>query len=512
MRIRRIKLTDIEHRPLLHGLELEFTNPIDVEGIVPQCFIGINGSGKSQLLETFAEIFQYLDRRYRAENAPKGTVTSPLGFEIEYAILQNGKWSEVQIRQKKSSKLPVVQILDEFDEWEDVDQNNVELLLPKKVVGYTSGANETLSIPFADYYDEYAEYTRNRAHKIEFRDLPDYEPRFYLMDYSTNIGVVISNLLLNQSDKLDRILDKIKISKLRSFQIIIRLDNRIKIDTTTDLDSWIEKLQKSATCYEFDVKKKTYRLDFLNTEATRQALMYHFKTPLDLYTALYKLELLNNLLVEKRHREEIKKQRKKRRLVIKPPTVPEQDKVLSYNEVQLLNKSGKPLDYISLSDGEHQFLNIFGTVLMTGYENSLFLFDEPETHFNPKWRREFIKELNLLTHNRIQAYLITSHSPFIVSDSKREFVHIFSNENGKLKITTPDKETYGSDFNYVLRVAFGMKEEEMVAQQSLEEMQELQHSGNAQSIEERLDDFGDSTEKFYLYKRIEELKEQETSK
>ncbi|MVM40175.1 restriction system-associated AAA family ATPase [Spirosoma sp. HMF3257] len=509
MRIRRIKLIDIEHRPLLHGLELEFTNPTDAEGIVSQCFVGVNGSGKSQLLETFAEIFQYLDRRYRTYNRPKGIVIAPLGFEIEYAIQKNGEWIEVQIQQKKSSKAPIVQTLNEYGDWEYANQTMIESLLPQKVVGYTSGANETLSIPFAEYYDEYDSYTADRTHKAESRDLPDYEPRFYLMDYSTNIGVVVSNLLLSSSDRLSEILGKIKISGLRSFQLIIRLNGRKKIDTTTNLDSWIERLKKSATCYEFDDSKKNHRLDFLNTQATRQALTHHFKTPLDLYTALYKLELLNNLLVEKRYRSEIKKQRKQRRLVIKPPTVPEQDKVLSYNEVQLLNKDGKPLDYISLSDGEHQFLNIFGTVLMTDYTNSLFLLDEPETHFNPKWRREFIKELNLLTNGRIQAYLITSHSPFIVSDSKREFVHVFSNENGKLKITTPDKETYGSDFNYVLRVAFGMKEEETVAQKSLEEMQELQQSSNAQAIEERLDDFGDSTEKFYLYKRIEELKEQQ---
>ncbi len=415
----------------------------------------------------------------------------------------------MQIKQKQGGKAPDVQLLNEFGDWEDIDQTEIEPLLPKKVVGYTSGDNETLSIPFADYYDEYATYTADRAHKVEFKDAPDYEPRFYLMDYSTNIGVVVSNLLLNQSGVLEGILGKIKVSGLRSFQLIIRLNDRKSIDTTTDLNGWIENLRKSATCYEYDAGKKTHKLDFLNTEATRQALTHYFETPLALYTALYKLELLNNLLVEKRYRSEIKKQRKQRRLVIKPPTIPEQDKVLSYNEVQLLNTDGKPLDYISLSDGEHQFLNIFGTVLMTGYENSLFLLDEPETHFNPRWRREFIKELNLLTNGRIQAFLITSHSPFIVSDSKREFVHVFSNENGKLKITIPDKETYGSDFNYVLRVAFGMKEEETIAQKSLDEMQELQQSSNAEAIEQRLDDFGDSTEKFYLYKRIEELKGQE---
>lgn len=512
MRIRRIKLTDIEHRPLLQGLELEFADHADTEGIVPQCFIGTNGSGKSQLLETFAEIFQYLDRRYRTDNRPKGTVTSLLGFEIEYAIRQDNEWVEIQIQQKKGGKLPIIRTLDEYGDWEDIDQSIIESLLPQKVIGYTSGDNETLSIPFADYYDEYATYTADRAHKAEFRDYPDYEPRFYLMDYSTNIGVVVSNLLLNQSDRLKEILGKIKINGLRSFQLVIRLNDRVKIDTTKDLDSWIESLKQSATCYEFDTNKKTHRLDFLNTGATQQALLHHFKTPLALYTVLYKLELLNNLLVEKRHRIEIKKQRKQRRLVIKPPTVPEQDKVLSYNEVQLFNSANKPLDYISLSDGEHQFLNIFGTVLMTGYENSLFLLDEPETHFNPKWRREFVKELNLLTDGRIQAYLITSHSPFIVSDSKREFVHIFSNENGKLKITTPDKETYGSDFNYVLRVAFGMKEEETVAQKSLDEMRQLRKSTSIENIEDNLDNFGDSSERFNLYKRIEELKNQRDKK
>lgn len=206
MRIRRIKLTDIEHRPLLQGLELEFADHADTEGIVPQCFIGTNGSGKSQLLETFAEIFQYLDRRYRTDNRPKGTVTSLLGFEIEYAIRQDNEWVEIQIQQKKGGKLPIIRTLDEYGDWEDIDQSIIESLLPQKVIGYTSGDNETLSIPFADYYDEYATYTADRAHKAEFRDYPDYEPRFYLMDYSTNIGVVVSNLLLNQSDRLKEIL------------------------------------------------------------------------------------------------------------------------------------------------------------------------------------------------------------------------------------------------------------------------------------------------------------------
>lgn len=56
MKLHRIKLNAIEHRPLLKGLDLSFTDDNDLSNVDPNCFIGINGSGKSQLLETIADI------------------------------------------------------------------------------------------------------------------------------------------------------------------------------------------------------------------------------------------------------------------------------------------------------------------------------------------------------------------------------------------------------------------------------------------------------------------------
>ncbi|MGD1844392.1 MAG: hypothetical protein ACFB10_03250 [Salibacteraceae bacterium] len=39
-----------------------------------------------------------------------------------------------------------------------------------------------------------------------------------------------------------------------------------------------------------------------------------------------------------------------------------------------------------MSDGEHQFNQIIGTMMLLETPGCLLLLDEPDTHFNPKWR------------------------------------------------------------------------------------------------------------------------------
>ena len=63
MRIQRLYIEKIEHRPLLNGLEMLFYHNKN-GSIEPNCFIGVNGSGKSQVLETLAELFYYFDKLY----------------------------------------------------------------------------------------------------------------------------------------------------------------------------------------------------------------------------------------------------------------------------------------------------------------------------------------------------------------------------------------------------------------------------------------------------------------
>lgn len=506
MRIERLYIEKIEHRPLLNGLELLFYH--DKNGsIEPNCFIGVNGSGKSQVLETIAEVFYYLDKLYGNPYNITIVPYAPLLFELDYTLTIKNKEYLIQIKQHQpKGKAPKILITQNGKdvEWH-VD--SMHLYLPKKIIAYTSGANETLSFPFLDYYDEYAEFTAKRALGKEKGD--DYDPRFYLMDYSTNIGVVITNLVYSTSKQIKQISGTINVNSLRSFQIIIQTKHKAAplggVKLTDDLKGWILDLKKSATCFDYIEKEDKYILDFYNNKATKDALLKYFPKAIDFYTALYKIELLNNLMIDDRYLAEIKKKRRARKSLIRNPIVPEKDKVLNYSEIKLRHKSGELINYLSLSDGEHQFMNVFGTILMSDFDNALFLLDEPETHFNPKWRREFMNNLNEIAGGRYQDYFITSHSPFIVADSKREKVYIFKKDaKNKLEVKQPINETYGSNFDYILKMAFEM--ESTISQKSLDEIHELQKSKSIQDIEKGLVEFGDSSEKLYLLRRIEELK------
>jgi restriction system-associated AAA family ATPase len=506
MNIERLSIEKIEHRPLLNGLEMFFNH--DKNGsIEPNCFIGVNGSGKSQVLETLAELFYYLDKLYGNPSNKTIISNTPLLFELDYSITIKNKEYLIQIKQHQpKGKAPEILITQNGKEV-DWNVDSMHNYLPKKIIAYTSGANETLSFPFLDYYDEYAEYTAKRAFGTEKGE--DYEPRFYLMDYTTNIGVVIANLVYFESKKLQDILEKDNLKSLRNFQLVIQTKQSAApsngIVLTKELDKWIQNLKSVSTCYEYSPKEKKFTLDFYNNKVTRDALKTYFKKPIDFYTALYKIELLNNLIIESNYLKEIKRKRKTRQSLIRNPVVPDKDKVLQYSEIKLRHKSGELINYLSLSDGEHQFMNVFGTILMSDFDNALFLLDEPETHFNPKWRREFMNNLNEIVVGRYQDYFITSHSPFIVADCKREKVYIFKKDTkNKLKVTQPTNETYGSNFDYILKMAFEM--ESTISQKSLDEIQELQKSKNIEDIEKGLVEFGDSSEKLYLLRRIEELK------
>lgn len=522
MKLEFIEVKEAKHRPLMNGLSLNFQANGE-EHINTNCFIGINGSGKSQLLETIAEIFLYLDRTYRKTNRISVS-ESPSLFRIGYTIIVNDKKYKVEIKQHAlRRKAPKVNIYDNNGENISIDAEDVSAYLPSKVVGYSSGENETISTPFLSYYDVYADFVAKKA--FGSNEEEDYEPRFYFMDYNTNLGIAISNLVFdidlenkNEENGLTQIKKELNISNLKSFQIIIQTKQsaapKVKSPTgetgvllTSELNEWLNFLKKSATCYDYLEKENRYTFDFLLSSASKDALMHFFKSAQELYTALYKFEILNNLIVDKATRKSIEKQRGKRNLTAKMPEVPDKDKVMRYSELKLQLTNKHIVDYLNLSDGEHQYFNVFGTVLMTKDQNTLFLLDEPETHFNPKWRRLFISNLNGITKGRKQDLFLTSHSPFIVSDTSKEFIFIFKRiDKDKIEVRFPKLETYGASFNHILKMAFDL--DESMSEDSAQFIEELLRSNDPKEVEEGISRLGDSPKIMTLYRRLEMLENQ----
>ena len=261
---------------------------------------------------------------------------------------------------------------------------------------------------------------------------------------------------------------------------------------------------KCSTCYKYDESNECYTLDFYLNDSTKQAFVDHFGSSKNLYTALYKFELLNNLMVDKQTREGIARKRKQRKLTARMPTVPDKDKVLHYSELKLKLVNGQIIDYLNLSDGEHQYFNIFGTLLMMDQSNTLFLLDEPETHFNPYWRRYFISTMKEILEGRNQDVFVTSHSPFIVSDTPSENVHIFKRiDKDCIEVVHPGQETFGASFNNILKMAFQLNE--TISDNSLNFINELLEETDPSILESKIQHIGDSPLLLSLYSRLNTL-------
>jgi predicted ATP-binding protein involved in virulence len=98
------------------------------------------------------------------------------------------------------------------------------------------------------------------------------------------------------------------------------------------------------------------------------------------------------------------------------------------------NSEFYPVNSNTLSEGEKQALIILGLNELVLKENSLALYDEPDTYLHPQWQREFIVELESYISNSVNIendYVITSHSPNIVAGIKKENLFVFKNGQTK---------------------------------------------------------------------------------
>lgn len=523
---------------LLDGLDLPLRSPSsEYSAFDPLCLIGPNGAGKSQFLQVLAEIFQsvfhkFIPQEERVEGNPD------LQFELEYLIHPEDEQLPVRVRisRKASGRNRPTLVIERRDEdeydWIDCDPNDpaTRALLPQKIVGYTSGDNETLSLPFLVSRSGYADEVGRKALDTATRDLPVPDTRLMLIDYGTHLEVLVANLLLGDVPQWEALLQDAQLKYLHSFRCIVQLAHTVApkvpsrrgskstrkgIQLTKELERYLDQLKRCATCYTYDDKTETYTFDYWIDDETKNAFRAFWNNTLDLYSSFHKLAMLNDLVLPKKTRERFRKDTKSRRFASRLPEPQDEDKVFRFERVMFTaQRTGTEVDYVSLSDGEHQLGQILGMFCMLSSPNMLFLLDEPESHFNPLWRVKFISRiLDLPTRDgdrrksakaTEQECLLTTHSPFVPSDMHREKVLIFSkDEEGKIQVQNPNIETFGTTFDTIIEECFNVRPP--MSQVPLDEIKELMQSDNPEDIREGMQGLGDSVEKAFLADRLWQL-------
>ena len=157
---------------------------------------------------------------------------------------------------------------------------------------------------------------------------------------------------------------------------------------------------------------------------------------------------------------------------------------------------------------EHQFIQVFGTILLFSEPGTLFLLDEPESHFNPEWRTKFNSILNDIPNASSHEFIISTHSPYIVSGSKGANVYKFTREGGKIDCKPVDYETYGASFDFLLKNLFSI--DSMIDESARNEMESILKRDDLEEMEEAVGEFAESREKRRLYQAIIEKQKDET--
>lgn len=571
-----------EYKSLHKGFSIEFHKSLDsMDTFQPFCFAGLNGSGKSNVLEALASIFYHLEfcvAKFRPQSFDKHFKrhkSTPDAYTLKYLIGKNNEESyslnnfykvtivKANHHKKAKSNEPRL-FIQEFPFDDTVEKKEISMLpsehnnvsaegktyLPDLVVAYSSGENETLSLPFIKNrlinFDKYCEDYK--------KDIVFDEPESSLIyiDEGMSQAVLLAALLFEDENTLKPLKKELGLLELQSFTMhfnnqIVELNGE-KDDLSytyilTHINNILDGLKKCATCWyeskvpieEIDGEKYILTLDFYVDEATKAIFKKHFKTSFELFRFFQVLYELNSNIVSESIKEEVYSTEsfyRKGKLPVAAPI----DTVFHFLNYKILKKiKGKAAPNALLlrefSDGEQQFLHTIGICLMLKERRTLLLLDEPETHFNPAWRAKFIKILNeSIEAGRLKNVLngdfnvhllkdviLTSHSPFIISDCMPNNVIFFDrNKETELVEAKSAKElefnTFGTSVETILDELFDYNQS--IGDWSNEELLKIQFDSiktetDKKELKKKLRVLGSSIEKDLVLAKLNRLELEE---
>ncbi|NUY03537.1 restriction system-associated AAA family ATPase [Paraburkholderia sp. JPY169] len=529
------------------------------------------------MLEALAAIFYQLEvQRVRRSFLPEALATqedlgTPHAFELEYLIKLSAEVLPLDAPQREARVL-VRKALGESPQvmWtnsadfpglseglsadDPVGERERDFLLPQQVLGYSSGENEILSLPFFKLrFVQFDEYWNSLEAQLQYPGRP--ETRLSYLDSGFSQAILLCNLLFQDEKTLQPFREDVGIEALKEFRIVIRrsitvsdevanmfeennpavrLDEqsglaRVNLmhwlestDHTTqserssyvnfaNFDPIVTRLKRCATLSYRDDDADTLVLDYWVNTATQEAFKANFKDALELFQSFQVLLTLNLYVASDALKVDL--YRSSSHYVSETvPTLASDQRIMRFKFVRF-TKQGvtEPMMLKELSDGEHQLLHSLGLCLLFRYTNSLFLLDEPETHFNPDWRANFISRLRECLPGGSdvgQEMLITTHTPFLVSDSRPEKVLVFSKDRatGAVSVHHPDYNTLGASINKITMNTFGKRDTiGAYAREILDKLRARFTEGNEDPsalIEEINRELGDSVEKVLVIKAL----------
>ena len=349
--------------------------------------IGVNGSGKSSILEVLAQIFS---DAYLGEKAS-------LGFKLTYTM---GSEEVIELS------------ADDKDMDIKMNGNGInDIWLPDNIVVYYSGLSDKME-KICEVHEKKQADDFRKGH-FSKRSFFYYRPKNFKM-------FLLSLFAYEYGETKDFILRKMQLTGLKKFGIeVVKpkwAKDKAKAENLWGLTGinkdFCDILDKFSDNKEIDSKENSF-------------IRYKFDS-------IEKLYAIKNIYIEEKR-------------------IFEALNMLLYEDILgksflLLEKDDETISSNALSEGEKQIIAIRGINDLLIDDNTLLLFDEPDTYLHPSWQSQFIEEI--IKYSKHTQFVITTHSPQILTNMNPQFGHLNYIENGKINDSVP--HYYGRDINAIL--------------------------------------------------------------
>ena len=430
----------IEDYKLLNKFSISFQKDVSI-------LIGINGSGKSTILESIAQVFSdaflrekskfgfKLTYQLRLEEILEQTATTS-DFKTEYITVEISA-------NKKDEQLTYKVFVDDKIIEKDIEIEKhfgyFDKILPSNIVIYYSGLAEIMKrICLPHDHKLSVNYRRGNTNISR--------PFFYFEPPLFNI-ILITLLSYEFGDIPEFLLDNAKIRGVNSIQLTLKkpgwakgnvknwwgakgeikvlldLLNNIANPSDIEISEPLNKRNGNVIIESFD--NENLIITILGQEKLFEIREYFVEEK-----TLFKI--LNTLIID--------------------GFAPE----VKFSLIQTEGNDSKSFNV--LSEGEQQAIIVRGLVELVDNENTLFLFDEPDTYLHPSWQRSFIESINQLANRsefNTNQFLITTHSPQLLSNANTDNCEVHIMEDGKVVEITP--KFYGKDINTILYEMMGVE-------------------------------------------------------
>ncbi|MFB3386656.1 AAA family ATPase [Flavobacterium sp. LAR06] len=449
----RIKSLWVSEYKNLKNIDLKFNSNLIT------LLVGKNGVGKSNLIEILGLLFKNFDLLNTEEEFvywEYGNERKKFQYSINYECYDDDILIEctetnftISTRALASGESIDFKILD----FKEFIKNRKTKYIPKYIIGYYSGENKRIRNILKEHEDQQKDILKNFHRKK--KEEQDSGLRRMLFTENHHSQLLLLTLVLfredsNFKDKIDDLLKNyLGIENIENFSILFNnpdwdyknVDGKDRgmdylISNIGDKEevknpfwnvkgkiNWLltrlynHQIDNSSEPIYYDNEgdderrfvKEFLLFDKIKFDVFIDEVTKYYKHPIDFFDALESTTIIDIL------------------------------KAITF---KVRKKDIKDLiEFDQLSEGEQQLLTVFGLLLVVGTDECLFLLDEPDTHLNPDWQRDYIELLKRFNTNSFDSHIfVATHSPLIVQNSVDSEILLHRKEDNEIIIEESEIE------------------------------------------------------------------------